>query len=169
VLGHTGSLSQSREWLREHAPQAEIRIVDSHSLGAAREVLASRGDIAAVGSTDLAAETGLEILARDIDGGSVGFYWALSGTPHADPRPDRVVVSGRVRDGGGLSDLVCGLRDAGYRLVSLSQTPSGEGLFHDGCVAYFNGEGTLDAVHDAVGRVAGMRLAGAYTTTPAAP
>jgi chorismate mutase / prephenate dehydratase len=161
VLGHTGSVTQSRPWLERNLPDAEIHIVDSHSLGAGREVLAAGGDTAAVGSLSLAAELGLVVLARDIDGGSIGCYWALASELATVPKPNRVVVTGRTRDGAGLSALVDGLSQAGFQLVSLNQVPVGDGLFHDGCVAYFTGRGSADTIRQTVAD-SGFRLAGAY-------
>jgi prephenate dehydratase len=161
VLGHTGSVTQSRPWLAANLPGAEVHIVASHSLGAGREVLAAGGDTAAVGSLSLAAELGLEVLATDIDGGSVGFYWALAGQPATVPRPNRVVVTGSTRDGAGLSTLVGRLSRAGFRLVSLNQVAAGDCLFHDGCVGYFTGRGPVETVSEAVAD-SGFRLAGAY-------
>jgi prephenate dehydratase len=165
VLGHTGSINQSRPWLEAHVPAAQIVIVDSHSLGAAREVLAGGGDTAAVGSVDLAADTGLEILARDIDGGSIGLYWALSATPAAPQHVTRVVVVGRTQDGRGLTAVVNRLSRAGFSLVALNQITIGDRLFHSGCVAFFEGVGELDEVRSAVLPAEGLRLAGSYATS----
>lgn len=162
VLGHTGSVTQSRPWLARHLPDAEVVIVSSHSLGAGREVLASAGDLAAVGTLSLAADLGLEVLAEDIDGGSVGFHWALARQPAAVPQPNRVVVAGRTRDGDGLSTLIGGLSKAGFQIVSLNQVPVGDSLFHDGCVAYFTGRGSIETVQETVAGIGGFRLAGAY-------
>jgi prephenate dehydratase len=162
VLGHTGSITQSRPWLAGNLPDAEVVIVTSHSLGAGREALASDGDTAAVGTLSLAQDLGLEVLAEDIDGGSVGFHWALAGRLVTVPQPNRVVVTGRTRDGAGLSTLVSGLGQAGFQLVSLNQVPSGDALFHDGCVAYFTGHGPTEKVQETVAGTGGFRLAGAY-------
>lgn len=164
VLGHTGSINQSRLWLAKNLPDAAIAVVTSHSLGAAQEALDSDGSVAAVGTLDVARDVGLEVAASDIDGGSVGLYWALSPTPAEVAVPTRVVVAGVVNAGAGLVDLIAGIAQIGHRLVSLNLVPMGDALFHDGCVAYFSGEGPVDAVREIVFSVPGMRLAGAYRT-----
>jgi prephenate dehydratase len=162
VLGHTGSVTQSRPWLAKHLPDAEVVIVNSHSLGAGREVLASDGDLAAVGTLALAADLGLEALATEIDGGSVGFHWVLAKRLITVPQPSRVVVTGRTRDGDGLSTLICGLSQVGFQIVSLNQVPVADSLFHDGCVAYFTGRASIETVRETVAGIGGFRLAGAY-------
>ncbi len=162
VLGHTGSVTQSRAWLAQHLPQAEIVIVDTSSMGAAQEVARSDGSVASVGTPGMAKQYGLEELARDIDGGSVGSYWALS--PHAlySENPSRLVVAGRFDGGGGLTDLVGALARIGLRLQTVYAQPSGRHLYEYDYVLRFAGRGALAAVQETVARFPAARLAGAF-------
>jgi prephenate dehydratase len=162
VLGHTGSVNQSRAWLSATIPEAEVTIVDSHSLGAARAVAAGAGTDAAVGSEELAREVGLDILARDIDGGSVGLYWALSPVATMSAKPERLVVVGRTVTDTALSELVASLLEAGFVAAGLFCEPVGDELFHADVVAYLRGAGKLDDVCRTVAAVDGWRLIGAY-------
>src|SRR3954453_10148975 len=162
VQGHTGSITQSEAWLHENLPQARINIVDTSSHGAAQAVVASDGSLASVGTPEMARQWGLEILAADIDGGSVANYWALSPRPLFSDTPTRVLVAGRFGADGALTELVTGLDQAGYRLHTISTHPSGEQLYEYDYVLRFVGAGTLGAVRQALARVPAARLAGAY-------
>jgi prephenate dehydratase len=162
VQGHTGSITQSEDWLREHLPRARINIVDTSSHGAAQTVAASDGSIASVGTPDMGRQFGLEVLAPDIDGGSVANYWALSPHPYFSDSPNRVVIVGRFGADGALTDVVTGLAQAGYRLHTVSTAPSGKNLYEYDYVLRFVGSGSLGTVKDAVARVPAARLAGAY-------
>ena len=82
VLGHTGSITQTRSWIETNLPQARITVVDTSSMDAARRVAEGNGTIASIGTPAMAAQFGLEERVKDVDGGSVGSYWAIS--PHAD-------------------------------------------------------------------------------------
>jgi prephenate dehydratase len=162
VQGHTGSITQSETWLRQHLPQARIVIVDTSSHGAAQTVAAGDGSIASVGTPEMGQQFGLVALARDIDDGSVANYWALSPHPLFSDTPTRVLVTGRFGADGALTDVVTGLDQAGYRLRTVSTHPSGEQLYEYDYVLRFLGAGTLGAVRDALARVPRARLAGAY-------
>jgi len=162
VQGHTGSITQSETWLRAHLPQARILIVDTSSHGAAETVAASDGTIASVGTPEMGRQWGLEVLAPDIDGGSVANYWALSPHPLFSDTPTRVVVAGRFGPDGALTDVVTGLAEAGYRLHTMSSRASGQQLYEYDYVLRFVGSGRLDAVQAAIDRVPAARLAGAY-------
>jgi prephenate dehydratase len=162
VQGHTGSVTQSEDWLREHVPQARVNIIDTSSHGAAQTVSESDGTIASIGTEDMGRQFGLEVLGRDIDGGSVANYWALSPRPLFSAAPTRVLVAGRIGADGSLTDLVTGLAQAGYRLHTVSAVPSGKTLYEYDYVLRFVGAGTLAAVQEALRRVPAARLAGAY-------
>jgi prephenate dehydratase len=162
VQGHTGSITQSEAWLREHLPQAHITIVDTSSQGAAQAVAASDGSIASVGTPEMGQQWGLEVAATDIDRGSVANYWALSPRPLFSETPTRVLVTGRFGTDGALTDVVVGLARAGYRLHTVSTRPSGQALFEYDYVLRFVGSGTLAGVQEALARVPAARLAGAY-------
>ena len=169
VLGHTGSLNQSRRWLTDNIPGVELTVVDSHSQGAANAVAESDGSIASVGSEQLAAEVGLNILARDIDGGSVGLYWALAPELREASQPDRIVVAGQARDGHDLTTMLGAVAAAGFTVTSVFSEAVGDRLFHQDVVAYGVGAGSLPALREALGQVPGFRVAGAYEATPVAP
>jgi prephenate dehydratase len=162
VQGHTGSITQSEAWLREHLPQARITIVDTSSHGAAQTVAASDGSIASVGTPEMGAQWGLAALARDIDGGSIGNYWALAPRPYYSDTPNRVLITGRFGADGALTDVVLGLAAAGYRLHTVSTSPSGRELYEYDYVLRFVGSGSLGAVQAALERTPAARLAGAY-------
>jgi prephenate dehydratase len=162
VLGHTGSVTQSRPWLEANLPHAEIDIVDTSSFGAARSVLDGDGSIASVGTPELARECGLVELAQDIDGASVGSYWALSRDRLFSRTPTRLVVVGRMKDDGQLSRLICAMSDAGYALQTVSSRPSGKALYEYDYMLRLRGEGTLETVEAVLAGHGSMRLAGAF-------
>lgn len=162
VLGHTGSVTQSRPWLEANLPGAEIEIVHTNSLGAAQAVLDGDGSIASVGTLQLARECGLAELAKDIDGGSVGSFWAISRDAYFSDAPTRVVVTGRFGDDGQLSKLIGALASAGYLLQTISSKASGKALYEYDYMLRFSGAGKLDAVCAAMAPFKSARLAGAF-------
>lgn len=162
VLGHTGSVTQSREWLREHLPGAEVVIVDTSSMGAAASVANGDGSIASIGTGGMAREFSLEERAKDIDGGSVGAYWAISPHELFSESPSRVVVTGRFDDRGELSDTIGSLASHGFHLQSVFQLASGKRLYEYDYVFRFAGAGALSAVRAALRPFPTARLAGAF-------
>jgi prephenate dehydratase len=166
VIGHTGSVTQSRRWIEKHLPHAEIEIVHTNSRTAARSVLESDGSIASVATNGMAAQMGLAELATDIDGGSVGNYWAISRDPFFSATPKRLVVAGRFGDEGPLrgklSALISSLGEAGYVLQTVCSQPSGEALFEYDYLMRLRGEGRLQTVREIIGRFPSARLAGAF-------
>ncbi len=162
VLGHTGSITQSRAWLEKHASHSKIIIVDTSSMDAAKQVVDGDGTIASVGTSGMAEEFGLEQLVKDIDGGSIGSYWALSPKPIFSQTPVRVVVAGRFHDDGRLTSVISALGGAGYALETIFTSPSGTRLFEYDYVMRFRGTGKLSAAEAAVAGVPGARLAGAF-------
>lgn len=162
VLGHTGSVSQSRAWLQEQLPWAEIAIVESHSQAAAQEVQRSDGTIASVGTPEMAHQFGLLELAKEIDDGSVGHYWALSARPLFSESPTRLVVAGRFGETDQLGDTVCLLAEAGYKLATVFAGASRRKLFEYDYAMRFAGSGNLPAVKSALKKVTSARLAGAF-------
>jgi prephenate dehydratase len=162
VLGHTGSITQSRPWLVTNVPQAEIEIVHTSSQGAAEEVAAGDGSIASVGTQGMAREHGLEQAATDIDGGSIGSYWAIS--PHRlfSGRPQRLVVTGRFDEESNLSGLISTLATRGFVLLTVYQVSSAQRLFEYDYVMRFGGEGSLADVEAALSAYPLARLAGAF-------
>lgn len=162
VLGHTGSIAHSRVWLECNLPGAEIDIVKTNSIGAAREVLDSDGSVASVGSRDLAKEFGLIEMSRDIDEGSLVNYWAVSLEPMFDPMPDRLAVVGRFRGEPDMGRIVCGLRDNGFDLHAVFPRATGAALYEYDYLFRFRGSGTLDGVQSTLSHYPSARLAGAW-------
>jgi prephenate dehydratase len=162
ILGHTGSITQSRNWLTENVPQAEIIIVHTSSQGAAQEVAAGDGSVASVGTPGMAKEYGLEQAAKDIDGGSIAAYWAIS--PHAlfSETPDRLVVAGRFNEESDLSGLIGALAAQGFGLHTTYQSASGVRLYEYDYVLRFGGQGSLSKVNEALSAFPAARLAGAF-------
>jgi chorismate mutase / prephenate dehydratase len=162
ILGHTGSITQSRNWLTEHVPQAEIVIVHTSSQGAAQEVFSGDGSVASVGTPGMGREYGLKEAAKDIDGGSLGAYWAIS--PHRlfSEAPQRLVVAGRFNDQNDLSGLIGALAAQGFRLHTTYQSASGVRLYEYDYVLRFGGQGNLSGVEKALSAFPAARLAGAF-------
>jgi prephenate dehydratase len=163
VLGHTGSVTQSRDWLREHLPQAEVIIVDTNSMGAAKEAAGSDGSTASIGTPGMAREMGLTELHKDIDGGSVGAYWAISPHQIFDKEPNRLVVTGRFTGDDRMSELIKALSGAGFCLQTNFCLPTGTRLYEYDYALRFGGKGALAGVQRAVATVKEARLAGAFT------
>jgi prephenate dehydratase len=162
VQGHTGSITQSRGWLEKNAPHIKINIVDTSSMDAAKAVVNGDGSLASIGTPGMAQEFHLEQLVKDVDGGSIGSYWAISPTPLFSPQPTRVIVAGRFHDDGRLTSVISAVDGAGFTLETIFTAPSGSRLFEYDYVMRFRGTGTLSNVKAAVSSVAGARLAGAF-------
>ena len=129
VVGHTGSVTQSQDWLAKHLPKAEVVIVHTNSMGAAQQVRDGDGSVASVGTPGMAREMGLQEIVKEIDGGSVGSYWALSPHKLFSERPTRLVVAGRLQAGGILTDVVVALGAAGFGLQTVYAQASGKRLY----------------------------------------
>ncbi len=162
VIGHTGSVTQSRSWLEANLPDAQIEIVHTNSMYAGQSILESDGSIASVGTPELGLELGLEALAKDIDGGSVGNYWALSREPLFSDKPTRLVVAARFGDDGQPGRLICALEQVGYSLQTVSTGAGGKALYQYDYVLRFRGEGKLEEVRSALAPFQPARLAGAF-------
>ena len=132
------------------------------SQGAAQEVASSDGSIASVGTPGMAREYGLEQAANDIDGGSVGSYWAISPLRLFSDKPQRLVVAGRFNEESNLSGLIGALAAQGFLLLTVYQTSSGQRLFEYDYVLRFGGEGSLAKVEEALSKFPAARLAGAF-------
>lgn len=91
VGGH-GSIRQCQEFLRARMPHATAEMHRLNSVEAAREVIAGDGSTAVIATEALASELGLEILERDVDGGAVGGWWALSAQLRITPGADHVAL-----------------------------------------------------------------------------
>lgn len=165
VIGHTGSISQSRNWIETHLPGCTIEIIHTNSRVAAATVLESDGTIASVGTPEMGRDFGLTAFATEIDGGSVGNYWAVSRDPVFADAPTRLVVAGRFGDDGRLSALIAALAAAGFTVATVSSMASGRALFEYDYVMRLSGKGTLAAVRAAIAPFNTARLAGAFIAT----
>lgn len=166
VLGHTGSVSQSRPWLEANLPDAAIVIVDTNSLGAAESVAAGDGTSVSVGTTDAAERTELVELVTDIDGGSVGSYWAVGRGIAPAARPTRLVVAGRsgAAGGGSVGAVIADLLGVGFTATTVFARPTGHRLWEYDHVIRLAGEGDLRGVRSVLEGHQSMRLAGAYVS-----
>ena len=162
VLGHTGSIGQSRGWLAEHLPSASIEVVHSHSLGAGMSVLDSDGSSACVGTVDLERQLGLVTLASDIDEGSVCNYYAISSRPMFVPRPRKLVVTLAGDDDGELHHMTLALAAIGFDLATVYSAPRTDRIFRYRHVTRWQGTGALESVQHATDQVPGADLRGAY-------
>lgn len=162
VIGHTGSVTQCRDWVVKNLPHAEIEIVHTNSMGAAAEVAASDGATASIGTPAMGREFGLEERYKDIDGHSIGAYWAISPHPLFSENPTRVVVAGRFKADGRLTGLVQALAGAGFGLGGTFTMPSRKLLYEYDHALRFSGTGSLSAVKNAVAGFGEARLAGAF-------
>jgi prephenate dehydratase len=107
VVGH-GSIRQCATFLSTNLPEAEVMIHPKNSAAAAEELLGGDGTTALVGTARLAQQTGLSVLASDIDHGSQGSWWIVARRLWANPSPSTVVIGMRVREsvrGGTASDI----------------------------------------------------------------
>lgn len=162
VLGH-GSIRMCRRWLAENLPKAEIAGPhEQNSLAAAKEVAAGDGTRAVVSTLTTGEMTGLVPLARDIDDGAVGNWWAYSKTPRFADQPTRLLVSGRLRADGQLGKLAGALAQAGYDLTATYSHPTGKAIFEYDYLLWFRGKGDLSAVQSALKKFDSTRLVGAY-------
>lgn len=162
VRGHTGSVTQCRQWLEKNLPQAKITIVHTSSHEAAREALQSDGSIASIGTPGMAKQFGLEQAAKEIDGGSCANYWAFSNRPLFVEQPNRLVIAGRFHEDGVVGRIIGALAALGYDLRSVFTDPSGQRLYEYDYLLWFGGKGQLSAVQHALKAFPAARLAGAY-------
>jgi prephenate dehydratase len=162
VLGHTGSITQSRAWLEHNLPKAEIVIVDTSSMDAAKTVADGDGSVASIGTKGMAEEFGLEERHKDVDGGSVGSYWAVTPQKLFSSVPSRVVVSGRFNHDGRIGAIICALANAGFYLETVFTSATGQRLYEYDYAMRFRGTGPLATVEAAVATVPSARLAGAF-------
>jgi prephenate dehydratase len=160
VLGH-GSLVHCRSFLAERLPRAQVRMHDQNSLAAAAEVLAADGDIAVVGTLLSAEKNGLAVLERDIDRGSVGAWWIMSGEPRISPRPDVVVVGVSPAAEGALEDLLARMHGAGLALRGIAAV-SGGTIFRYGYLAVFWNRNSSLPPQESLKGLTGCRLIGAF-------
>lgn len=165
VVGH-GSLIHCKAFLAERLPRAEVRRHEQNSLAAAAEVLAGDGDIAVVGTLRSATSNGLEVLARDIDRGSVGAWWIMSREPRMSSRPDVLVlgVSSTAEDA--LTGLLTGLVSAGLAVSGIAAVGTGRIFRYDYLVTCRVKTAAVAPV-EALAGLPGCRLIGAFESVSA--
>jgi prephenate dehydratase len=161
VYGH-GSIRQCKAWLDANLPGVPTAVHEKNSVEAAKEVASGDGTKAVVGTMITAELTGLEPLARNIDDGATGNWWALSNQPRYFERPDRLIVAGRFGGDGQLGDLVTSLASAGYRLSTAYSQATGKAIFEYDYVLGLNGSGQLSDVQRVLSGYPTTRLVGAY-------
>jgi prephenate dehydratase len=161
VYGH-GSIRQCRAWLDANLPGIPTAVHEKNSVEAAKEVAQGDGTKAVVGTMITADLTGLVPLAKDIDDGATGSWWALSGKPRYFDNPDRLIVSGRFGGDGLLGDLVTALAGTGFRLTTAYSQTTGKALFEYDYVLGFSGSGRLSDVQRELGNFNTTRLVSAY-------
>lgn len=123
VGGH-GSLRQCQEFLRTRLPRATAQMHEQNSVVAAREVLEGDGTTAVVATEALAAELGLTILERDVDGGAAGGWWALASKLDVAGDADHVAL--RVEGADELNRMLAVLTVHGLVVRTITNQPSGE-------------------------------------------
>jgi hypothetical protein len=131
-------------------------------MDAAREVAEGDGSLAVVGTRITAQLNGLEELASNIDGGSLGSWWALTVRPRYSDTPNRLIVAGRFGGDGQLGDLIASLTRLGHRLRTVYSKHGGARLFEHDYVLAFTGAGQRAPVEQALARFPTARLAGAF-------
>jgi prephenate dehydratase len=131
-------------------------------MGAAEEVKNGDGTLASIGTPEAAKEYGLEELYKEIDGGSVGCYWATSRRPIFNENPTRLVVVARLPGNGQLADLVVAMTKAGFKLLTTYSQAAGDTLFEYDYILRFGGQGSLATVQKELAAFSTARLVGAF-------
>jgi prephenate dehydratase len=162
VLGHGMSTAQSRPWLERNLPGVEVVIHPVNSVEAAKELAAGDGASAVIGTPETAQLTGLVEIAKDIDGGSVGSFWAVSTKPAFNETPQRLIVAGRLDAEGQLGGLVEAVAKAGFQLETAHSEPTGNAVHEYYYVLRFRGDGQRSEVERALASAKSVRLVGAF-------
>jgi prephenate dehydratase len=126
VTGH-GSLIQCEAYLSRELPGVPTEIHRGNSTAAAAEVAAGDGSEVVVGTLASADHFGLQVLAKDIDGGATGAWWVIGREP-TSPDGDTAVVELSLRAGvGGAfpADVIPG----GWALRSVLAEPTRDALW----------------------------------------
>jgi prephenate dehydratase len=157
-----GSIRHCRRWLDVNLPGISTVVHQRNPVEAAMEVAVGDGTRGIVATPATAELTGLVPLARDIDAGATGNWWAISKQPRYVKQPDRLLISARFGDSGELGDLTSALWDLGFRLTTAFSQPTARALFEHDYVLAFSGDGQLVDVRSELHRYAAVRLLGAY-------
>lgn len=163
VLGH-GSLRQCQRFLREKLPEVRVKMHDQNSLAAAREVLEGDGTTAVVGTRLSAEESGLEIIASDVDEGSEGTWWLFTSRLHVSPDPDVVVAGIRSGDRDTLRKLLVRMEAFAFTPRGLATVSQGT-LFGYSHLVVLTGRPLPVPAQDILEGLDGCWLAGAFSST----
>lgn len=160
VGGH-GSIRQCAEFLRTRLPHATAQMHELNSVVAAREVLDGDGSVAVIATEALAAELGLEILERDVDGGACGGWWALTAALELASNADHVAV--RVVGSAQLNRLLGLLARHALVVRTITNQPTGEIFRYRYLVTAHTADGR-PVPAEALAEI-GADLVGAFTST----
>lgn len=160
VGGH-GSIRQCRRFLAERLSGATVEIHRQNSVAAARSVLAGDGTSAVIGTSAAAAALGLSILARDVDDGAAGGWWALTAGLRITPGADHLAVLADGSDA--LAEVLAALGPSGLAVRTITNAPTGEIFRYRYLLVLRTRDGGPVAGHVIEGLR--PRLAGAFTTT----
>ncbi|AEA22442.1 prephenate dehydratase [Pseudonocardia benzenivorans] len=143
VASHSHGIAQTRGWIAEHLPSAEVLISTSTSEAAAQ---VARGEMdAAVSAPVAAAQHGLEVLADDIaDNENAVTRFVLVAPPSAPPPPtgnDRTTLAATTENRpGSLLGLLTELAVRGIDLTRIESRPikhrHSEYWFHLDCTGH---------------------------------
>ena len=162
ITGH-GSLHQCTAYLQKHYPNAARVQHDLNSVEAAKEVMASDGSIAVVGSQSVPKMVpGLHELASKIDSGAISSWWGITTKPIFSDTPDRLVVTARLGPDGQLGNLITTLAATGFTLRTIGSFAVNEGVHVYDYLMTFAGRGKRADVAQALSAFKSARLAGAF-------
>lgn len=163
VLGH-GSIRQCGAFLADKLPSASVRVHALNSLAAAQEVLGSDGTMAVVGTERSGRESGLEVLAADIDQGSEGTWWLMSRTPAVADAVDHVIVGVDSDDPDVLRRLLVRMEAFGLVVRSMETVGMGQLFRHAHLVVLVAREPVPVQVRDVVQGLDGCWVMGAFSS-----
>lgn len=126
VYSHKQGIAQSRVWLKEHLPEAQIIEVESTAEGARMVAESESNNCAAIASAGAARVYGLTVLAESIqqnEDNQTRFYVLAAGAADEIATGERMVFSaeGQAKD---LPKLITRLEKEGMTLVSIHDRPA---------------------------------------------
>jgi chorismate mutase/prephenate dehydratase len=170
VYSHPQALGQTRRWLAEHLPQAELR--ETQSTSSACRHAADEEGAAAVCSVASALEHGLRLLARsihDVQGNETRFL-VLAPAPLYAARPDDVtsVVFSVPDTSGSLAATLAVFTRHGVNLSKLQSVPDGtrpwNALFWLDATMSETDSRLSAALQELSGLTTSLRVLGSYPT-----
>jgi prephenate dehydratase/chorismate mutase/prephenate dehydratase len=133
VCSHAQGITQSKEWRKEHLPDAETQ--EMASTAAAASYVAETGDqtIAAIAAPAAADLYGLEVLAENVqitDTNKTRFYVLTASLPSGNTYHRAVFVADC--EANRIDDVIIGISEAGLELVTIHDRPEGSylGSYH---------------------------------------